>query len=161
MLTKAHSDLKHFKNQLITKTRNSISVVLMLNGKTAVLNVPTEHYVQQHDPCSITQYLDGKKPSRLNFGNLQYIMPQPSITQQNEGPETTNSAHGNNSQVNALNLTKPTCTPYYVQSMCLTNACKKAHHLLNGQKEQHKMFMLVTFVTIQNRSPWYGIPRRN
>jgi hypothetical protein len=27
--------------------------------------------------------------------------------------------------------------------------------------EQHKRFMLVTFITIQNRSPWYGIPRRN
>jgi hypothetical protein len=51
MPTTAHSDLKHFKNQLITKTRNSISVALMLNGKTALLNIPTEHYVQQHDPC--------------------------------------------------------------------------------------------------------------
>jgi hypothetical protein len=47
----AHSDLKHFKNQLKTKTRNSTSVALMLNGKTALLNVPTEHYVQQHDQC--------------------------------------------------------------------------------------------------------------
>jgi hypothetical protein len=62
MLTTAHYDLKHFKNQLITTTRKSISVALMLNGKTALLNVPTEHYVQQHDPCSITQYLDGTKP---------------------------------------------------------------------------------------------------
>jgi hypothetical protein len=40
-----------------------------------------------------------------------------------EGPETANSAHGNNSWVNALNLTKPTCTHYSVQSMCLTDAC--------------------------------------
>jgi hypothetical protein len=47
----AHSDLKHFKNQSMAKTRNSTSVALMLNGKTALLNVPTEHYVQQHDQC--------------------------------------------------------------------------------------------------------------
>jgi hypothetical protein len=40
-----------FQNQLITKTRNSISVALMLNGKTALLNVPTEHYVQEYNPC--------------------------------------------------------------------------------------------------------------
>jgi hypothetical protein len=142
-----------------------------------LLKVPTEHYVPQHDPCSITQYLDGTKSSRPNFGHLQYSMPQPSIIQQNEdlqysmpqpsiiqqneGPETTNSAHWNNSRVNALNLTKPTCTPYYVPSTCLTDACKNAHHLINGQNEQHKRFMLVTFITIQNRSPWYGIPRRN
>jgi hypothetical protein len=45
----AHSDLKHLKNQLKAKTRNSTSVALMLNGKTALLNVPTEHFVQQHD----------------------------------------------------------------------------------------------------------------
>jgi hypothetical protein len=43
----------------------------------------------------------------------------------------------------------------------LIDACKKAHHLLNGQNEQHKRFMLVTFITTQNRSPWYGIPRQN
>jgi hypothetical protein len=49
MPTTAHSDLKHFKNQLKTKTRNSTSVALMLNGKTALLNVQTAHYVQQHD----------------------------------------------------------------------------------------------------------------
>jgi hypothetical protein len=136
-------------------------VALTLNGKTALLNVPTEHSVLQHDPCSITQYLDGTKPSRPNFGYLQYSMPQPSIIQKNEGPETTDSAHGNNSRVNALNLTKPICTPYSVPSTCLTDACKRAHHLLNGQNEQHKRFMLVTFITIQNRSQWYGIPRRN
>jgi hypothetical protein len=34
----AHSDLKHFKNQSKAKTRNSTSVALMLNGKTALLN---------------------------------------------------------------------------------------------------------------------------
>jgi hypothetical protein len=51
MPTTGHSDLKHFKNQLKTKTRNSTSVALMLNGKTAFLNVQTEHYVQQQDPC--------------------------------------------------------------------------------------------------------------
>jgi hypothetical protein len=45
----AHSDLKHFKNQLIAETRNSTSAALMVNGKAALLNVPTEHYVQQHD----------------------------------------------------------------------------------------------------------------
>jgi hypothetical protein len=71
----------------------------------------------------------------------------------NEGPEITNSAHGNNSRVSDLNLTKPTCTPYSVQSTCLTEACNNAHHLLNGQDEQHKRLMLVTFITIQNRSP--------
>jgi hypothetical protein len=75
----APSDLKYFKNKLITKTRNSISVALMLNGKTALLNVPTEHYVQQHDQRSITQYLYGTKPSRPNFGHLHYSIPQPSI----------------------------------------------------------------------------------
>jgi hypothetical protein len=51
MLTTAHFDLKHFKNQSIAKTRNSTSVALMLNGKTALLNVPTEHYVQQRAQC--------------------------------------------------------------------------------------------------------------
>jgi hypothetical protein len=62
MPTTAHSDLKHFKNQLKTKTRNSTSVALMLNGKTVLLNVQTEHYVQQHDQCYITPSLDGTKP---------------------------------------------------------------------------------------------------
>jgi hypothetical protein len=47
----AHSDLEHFKNKLKTETRNSTSVAFMLNGKTALLNVPTENYVQQHDQC--------------------------------------------------------------------------------------------------------------
>jgi hypothetical protein len=60
----------------------------------------------------------------------------------------------------ALNLTTPICTPYSVLSTCLIDACKKAHHLINGQNEQHKMFMLVTFITTQNRSPCYGIPRQ-
>jgi hypothetical protein len=150
-----------FQKSIDNNNQKSISVTLMLNGKTALLNVPMEHYVQQHAPCSIMQYLDGTKSQRPNFGHLQYNMPQPSIIQQNEGPETTNSAHGNNSRVNALSLTKPTCTPYSVQSTCLTDACKKAHHLLNGQNEKHKRFMLVTFITIQNLSPWYGIPRQN
>jgi hypothetical protein len=68
-------------------------------------------------------------------------MPQPSIIQQNEGPQTTNSAHGKNSRVNALNLTKPTCTHYYVQSTCLTDACKKAHHLLKGKKKTQKVYV--------------------
>jgi hypothetical protein len=58
----APSDLKHFKNQLKTKTRNSTSVALMLDGKTALLNVPTEHYAQQHDQCQMSPSLDGTKP---------------------------------------------------------------------------------------------------
>jgi hypothetical protein len=61
----------------------------MLNGKTALLNVQMEHYVPQHDPFSIMQYLDNTKPSQPNFGHLQYIMPQLSTIQQNDGPVTT------------------------------------------------------------------------
>jgi hypothetical protein len=121
---------------------------------------------QRNTMCSSTinaksRNIDGKKTSRLNFGHSQYNMPQPSLTQQNEGPETTNSAHRQNLRVNTLSLTILTYTPYSVQSMCLTDACKKVHHLLNGQNEQHKRFMLVTFITFQNHSPWYGIRRRN
>jgi hypothetical protein len=44
MLTTEHSDLKHFKNQLKTKTRNFTSVALMLSGKMALLNDQTAHY---------------------------------------------------------------------------------------------------------------------
>jgi hypothetical protein len=40
----------------------------------------------------------------------------PFAIQHDEGPETANSAHGNNSRVNAVNLTKLTCTPYSFQS---------------------------------------------
>jgi chloramphenicol O-acetyltransferase len=40
-----------FQKSIEDKTRNSTSVALMLNVKTALLNVPTEHYVQQHDQC--------------------------------------------------------------------------------------------------------------
>jgi hypothetical protein len=39
-----------------------------------------------------------------------------------------------NSRANAPNLTNMTCTPYFVQSMSLTDECKKAHHHLNGKK---------------------------
>jgi hypothetical protein len=46
-------------------------------------------------------------------------------------------------------------------STYLIDACNKEHHLLNGQNEQHRRFMLVTYITTQNRSPWYGIPRQN
>jgi hypothetical protein len=34
-----------FKKSIEDKTRNSTSVALMLNGKTALLNVPTAQYV--------------------------------------------------------------------------------------------------------------------
>jgi hypothetical protein len=89
MLTTAPSDLKYFNNQLITITRKYTSVALMLNGKKALLSVLMEHYVPQHDPCSITQYPDGTKPSRPNFGHLQYSMPQISTIQQNDDHATT------------------------------------------------------------------------
>jgi hypothetical protein len=50
----------------------------------------------------------------------------------------------------------PLFCPVYV----LDRRMQEGTSPLNGQNEQHKRFMLVTFITIQNRSPWYGIPRR-
>jgi hypothetical protein len=51
MPTTDHSDLKHFKKQLTTKTRNFTSVALTPSGKTALLNVQTAPYAPQHDQC--------------------------------------------------------------------------------------------------------------
>jgi hypothetical protein len=70
-------------------------------------------------------------------------------------------AHGNNLRVNALNLTKLTCIHYSVQFTYLTNACRRAHRLLNGQNAQHRRFTSDTFAPIQNQYQWYGIQRRN
>jgi hypothetical protein len=55
----------------------------------------------------------------------------------------TISARGNNSRANIPNFTKMTCTPYFVQSKPLTDACKKVHYLLNGQSAQRKRSMSV------------------
>jgi hypothetical protein len=46
----------------------------------------------------------------------------------------TTLARGNNSRVNALNLTKLARTPYAVRFMFLTDACKRAHQPLNEKK---------------------------
>jgi hypothetical protein len=62
------------------------------------------------------------------------------------------SARGNNSRVNAPNLTKITCTPYFVQSTSLTDACKKAHHPLNGQSAQRRRSMSDIY-TVQAPDP--------
>jgi hypothetical protein len=70
-------------------------------------------------------------------------------------------ARGNNLRVNALNLTKLTCIHYSVQFMFLTDVCKRAHHVLNGQNAQHKRFTSDTFTTIRNQYQWYGTQRRN
>jgi hypothetical protein len=62
---------------------------------------------------------------------------------------------------NALNLTKMTCTPYYVQFKSLTDAYKRAHHPLNGHIAHHKRSMLDTFTTIQSQYRWYGTQKQN
>jgi hypothetical protein len=70
-------------------------------------------------------------------------------------------ARGKNSRANTLNLTKLTCIHYSVQFMSLTDVCKRAHHLLNGQNAQHKRFKSDTFTTIQNQYQWCGTQRQN
>jgi hypothetical protein len=70
-------------------------------------------------------------------------------TSQNKDREIMTSARGNNSQVNALNLTNVICTPYSVQFTSLTDACKRAYQPLNGQSAQHKKYMSDAFTTIE------------
>jgi hypothetical protein len=97
----------------------------------------------------------------MNYGPSPYNTPKPYITQQNGDPVIMTFTHGNNLRASALNLTKQTCIHYSVQSTYLTDACRRAHRLLNGQNAQHRRFTSDTFNTIQNQYQWYGIQRRN
>jgi hypothetical protein len=52
------------------------------------------------------------------------------VAKQNEDHVIMTLARGNNSRVNALNMTRMTCIHYSVQFTFLTDVCNRAHHLL-------------------------------